>query len=206
MVDLNPDIRIQSFSQFYTLLKNNDFRYKIIQFRRSHQHHWTDEQIQFSKLLCFELFFNETDFELLWTDETTICPQNFQKKGWGRKGKQLFVESDLYYSKVKLFGLLSKNEVLSMQFIQGSSSHIVFDNFIIESLKLFFASKTSRSIPVLFLDNAPIHKSRDFIDFCSANGILLVFNLSHNPTLNPIELFWRFLKMPFKRMINIASP
>lgn len=203
--DVNSDICFKKFGAFYKQLRGSDFRYKSLQYHKPSFIRWTSEQKDFARLLCFELWENKDEFQLLWVDETTVCPQNFQKKGWGLKGKPLVVRSNLQYDQTKLYALMSRKEAFSLQFLQDTSSHFFFDTFIIESMKKLFENKNDRGIVVLFLDNAAIHRSRELFKFCETNKIILIFNLPYCPTLNPIELLWRYIKRPFKNMTDNYS-
>jgi hypothetical protein len=202
----NTDMKIRNFQHFYSLCVRHDFRYKNLQYKQPYKDRWTPTQKKFALSLSFELFSNERSFDVLWIDESTVCPQNFQKKGWGFRGKELVIESKLRYDGIKIFGMMSRSKIEGIQFIHDSSNHLVFDNFVIECIKRYLRNKNDRSVPVFFLDNANIHKSKDLLRFCKDNNILMVFNLAYYPVLNPIELLWRFLKQPFKRMTNISGP
>ena len=65
-------------------------------------------------------------------------------------------------------------------------------------MKKFLRNNPYRLIPVVFLDNSPLHKSSKIYVFFLRNGIMLIFNLTNNPKGNPIELLWRFIKKPFR--------
>jgi hypothetical protein len=202
---LNSDLKIRNFSHFYYLMKSHGFAYQTFCTRIPYSFTWNQKHIQFTKILIAELISNTKEFEIFWTDETSICPQNYKKRCWGPAGKQTVISSNLQYTSLKIFGLISSSELYSMQIHKGSSSHSIFDNFIIESFKRYFRRSSHSKIVTLFLDNSTLHKSKSFIDFCAKNKIFLIFNLPHCPTLNPIELLWRFLKSPLKKICRTSQ-
>ena len=194
----NGNLPIRNESHFSSLLKDNGFTYKSFIIRTDYSSKHSKESIDFVEYLQFEFLSNEKTFEVFWVDESTVCPQNFQKKGWGLKGRLLTIASDLKYDKLKIFGILSKKGIFALRFLKGNNSQMIFDDFLIESIKNIIHQIDEDKIPVIFLDNSPLHKSERLITFCRKNKILLVFNIAYNPQGNPIELLWRFLKIPLK--------
>jgi hypothetical protein len=202
---LNAGLKIRNFAHFYHLMKSHGYVYQTFCTSIPYRITWNEKHVEFTKLLIAELISNTEEFEIFWTDETSICPQNYKKRCWGARGKQTVISSNLQYTSLKLFGLISSSELYSMQIHKGSSSHLIFDNFIIESLKRYFRRSGHSKIVTLFLDNSTLHKSKSFLDFCTKNRIFLIFNLPHCPTLNPIELLWRFLKSPLKKICRTSQ-
>lgn len=201
----NPDVPVRNLAHFYGLLGDQGFTYKPFQLQLPRVSRWTNAQRDFVKTLTVEFITNCSDFTMLWVDESSICPQNFQKKGWGLRGRKLVVESNLRYDKLKMLGVMSTSKVVALQFLQGSNTQRLFDFFLIEVLKRVLRDNPSHRTPVVFLDNSPLHRSRQLLEFCRRNGVLLVFNLVCHPTANPIELLWRFLKLPMKRIVNATT-
>lgn len=196
------DIPIKNKIHFCSLMKSNGFLYKPFVIKTDYSLRHQSNKVEFVKYLQFEFIKNSETFEIYWVDESTVCPQNFKKKGWGLKKKILAISSNLKYDKLKIFGLLSKTGIFALRFLQGSNSQAIFDDFMIECIKKIVREIDEYKIPVIFLDNSPLHKSENFLKFCKLNKVLLVFNIAYNPQGNPIEILWRYLKHPLK---TIAS-
>ncbi len=199
-IEQNPSIPIRNVAQFYRLLKAERFKYRPFVLKKPSAHKWSEDQTEFTNILLAEVITNKKEFAIFWVDESAICPQNFQRKAWTYLKKQPVVISKLKYEKVKILGMMSSSGIHSLQFIQGSNSQIIFDDFIIQSLKKFFRESDGYQTPVIFLDNSPIHKSSRLLAFCKKNGVFLIFNIICNPCANAIEVLWRYLKIPFKRI------
>lgn len=195
---------LRNLQHFYGLLRFNGYTYHTFRYKLPSRITWTSHQDDFLGILLLELVTNCHDFDVFFQDESTICPQNFRKMAWGRRGKQVCIISNLKYEKVKIFGLMSRDSIFALRFLKGNNSQQLFDDFIISAMKRYFAIKENNAMPVIFLDNSPLHKSRKLNEFCVRNKILLIFNLAYNPTANPIELLWRHLKTPFKGMIDAS--
>jgi hypothetical protein len=202
---LDTSLVVRNYSHFYHLLKQNEFHYSDYKAKHLHKTEWSQEHKELAIIAIAEFIFNQTEFEIFWTDETTICPQNFKRKCWATKRKQPVICSNLTYSKTKIFGLMTRDKLFALQFLQGSNSQVLFDNFIIESMKRYLRTGDVKKIPVLFMDNSPIHKSKKITEFCRRNEILVVYNLPNCPVLNPIEILWRHLKQPFKKLHRIKK-
>ena len=68
---------------------------------------------------------------------------------------------------------------------------------IIEAFNIFFKYKRKDEKYVIVLDNAPTHKSDEFIEAMKkweVQGIEFYFLPPYSPELNKIEILWRFIK------------
>jgi transposase len=60
-----------------------------------------------------------------------------------------------------------------------------------------------KRIPYVFLDNAPVHKSQEFVKHIAQwvkRGLIIKYLPAYAPELNLIEILWRFMKyscLPF---------
>lgn len=201
----HPDLPVRNVHHFRRLLLAAGFVHKPFVLRQPRPPRHTLEQARFLPLLMAELVSATDEFALFWCDESTICPANFQRRGWGVRGRTLHVSSSLRYDKLKLFGLLGLEGVACLRFLFGRNSQVVFDDFLLRALLHLLPRIPPRKTVVIFLDNSPIHKSRALADFCLRNGVVLLFGLAYNPAANPIELLWRFLKQPLRSRTDASS-
>jgi transposase len=52
----------------------------------------------------------------------------------------------------------------------------------------------------IILDNASCHKTKALQDYCTRNGITLIYLPPYSPDLNPIEKLWGTIKKIMKRL------
>ena len=77
-----------------------------------------------------------------------------------------------------------------------SASFLYFVEKILKSRVNF--SLVTDLIPILVLDNAAIHKSRDWAKFYYDNNIRVLTIPPYEPSLNPVENFILAIKMKIK--------
>lgn len=200
-----PYLKIRNLAHFRKLVAQHGFIYRHAYYISSQTGSWSRNELNFAALLMSELVLNPDTFDVLWIDESSICPTNFKQKGWGYKHQKLTVSSRIKYDGIKLFGVLSRTKIFALQFLKGNASQVLFDFFIIQVMKRYLVTSNGSRIPVLFMDNSPLHRSKELERFCRNNKIMIVFNLAHNPELNAIERLWRFLKHPLKSHHNVCS-
>lgn len=200
----NPHLPIR-ITHFRQLVTRYGFCHRHACYRTKNPVLWSTTRLNFAVLLMAQVIYRSDIFEIFWLDESSICPNNFKQRGWGSKRHKLAITSRLKYDGTKLFGILSGTRIFALQFIQGNVSQIIFDFFLIQALKRYLSVKSDSRIPVLFMDNSPLHRSQKLENFLKANKIMVIFNLANNPELNPIERLWRYLKHPFKSRYDVKN-
>jgi hypothetical protein len=80
---------------------------------------------------------------------------------------------------------------------------------VVECFERFSQQQTKRTY--VFLDNAPIHKSEEFIRHIPKwvkRGLIIKYLPPYSPELNLIEILWRFVKyhwLPFSAYMSFQS-
>jgi transposase len=84
------------------------------------------------------------------------------------------------------------------------------DTFVIVECFEQFSHQLDKRTYV-FIDNAPVHRSREFIDQIPTwvkRGLIVKYLPSYAPELNLIEILWRFIKyhwLPFSAYTSFQS-
>jgi transposase len=98
---------------------------------------------------------------------------------------------------VNVLGFLKRNNELVPYIVEGKINTPV----IVECFEQFSQQLDKRTY--VFLDNAPVHRSREFVEHIAQwvkRGLIVKYLPSYAPELNLIEILWRFMKyswLPF---------
>jgi transposase len=140
---------------------------------------------------------DEEELELWFFDESGFDLQPSVPYAWQPVGTTIEVPSE-NSKRLNVLGFLSPDNRFESFFFEGliDSDVIIacFDNFV--NLK-------SAKKRVVFLDNASIHTSNNFmenIEKWEEQGVFIKFLPAYSPELNIIEILWRFIKyfwLPF---------
>lgn len=85
------------------------------------------------------------------------------------------------------------------EFLKGNINNLDFIDFLnraIEKLRMRYKSKKV----IIIADNVRMHKTAYFKSFCIYNDITLLYTVANNPTLNPIEYLFRYLKTDLRKV------
>jgi transposase len=98
---------------------------------------------------------------------------------------------------VNVLGFLKRNNELVPYIVAGKTDTSV----IVECFEPFSQHLDKQTY--VFLDNAPVHRSREFVEDIAQwvkRGLIVKYLPSYAPKLNLIEILWRFMKyywLPF---------
>jgi transposase len=98
---------------------------------------------------------------------------------------------------VNVLGFLKPNNELVPYIVEGK----IDTSVIVECFEQFSQQLDKRTY--VFLDNAPVHRSREFVEHIAQwvkRGLIVKYLPSYAPELNLIEILWRFMKyywLPF---------
>jgi transposase len=100
---------------------------------------------------------------------------------------------------MSLISAISEDRIISNQIVEGAVDGMLFENFIYHTLLSIRNNKDlcERKV-VIFLDNATIHKTKHLYDTAMKFKVIILFNAAYSPWLNPVEQFFRYLKMNLK--------
>lgn len=94
---------------------------------------------------------------------------------------------------------MSADGIESIQFVRGTLTSAVIFHFLeltIESLKRGCDQRGAELI--IILDNSKLSQSDPLFNFVILNSVKLLFTAPQSCFLNPIEMFFAFLKEPLK--------
>jgi transposase len=124
---------------------------------------------------------------------------------WQPLGETLEVPTSSHSKRLNVLGFLNRQNELVSCLLEGS----VDTEVIIACMDQFSQQLTKRAY--VFVDNAPMHRSHDFIHQIPKwvkRGLIIKYLPSYSPALNLIEILWRFMKytwLPFSAYTSFAS-
>jgi transposase len=116
---------------------------------------------------------------------------------WQPVGAVIEVPTATHRRRLNVLGFLHRRHALHPYMVEGK----VDTATVVECFEQFSKKLTKRTY--VFLDNAPVHKSQDFIKNIPKwvkKGLIIKYLPPYCPELNLIEILWRFMKyywLPF---------
>jgi transposase len=116
---------------------------------------------------------------------------------WQPLGAVIAVPTSSHGRRVNVLGFLKRNNDLVPYIVVGK----IDTSVIVECFEQFSQQLDKRTY--VFLDNAPVHRAREFVDHIAQwvqRGLIIKYLPSYAPELNLIEILWRFMKyywLPF---------
>jgi transposase len=128
--------------------------------------------------------------DLYFADESGFNMEGYVPYGWQPKGE--YIEITPAKTKgTQVFGLMSLDNQLHSYTFKGSTN----SQMVISFLEDFRTGIKKRTVVVM--DNAPIHRSKEFeskIENWKEDDLFIFFLPKYSPHLNPIEILWRMIK------------
>jgi transposase len=128
--------------------------------------------------------------DLFYADQSSFSMNPNVPYGWQEKGNALKI-IPTKETPINIFGLMSKSHQLEAYECAGTMTSAVVIAFIDD----FLESRTTRT--AIVLDNAPIHKSEEFLQAVKRweeQDLFIFFLPTYSPHLNLIETLWRKIK------------
>lgn len=114
-------------------------------------------------------------------DEASYVTNMMPHYGWSKKGeKSNFIVNNKRRIRYTVICAIDKNKIIDYTIIKGSSNATTFTEFV----KSIISNDKSCT---LLLDNAQIHRSKEFTKYIATTKINLLYNIPYNPESNPIE-------------------
>jgi len=130
--------------------------------------------------------------DLYFGDESGISLTPSIPYGWQKRGRKNTQSIPTQRSAViNVFGLLSRDNRFESYITKGSNTSATIIAYIDD-----FATKITKKT-IIVLDNAPIHKSNDFIEKMAEweeMDLFIFFLPPYSPHFNLIETLWRKIK------------
>ncbi len=143
--------------------------------------------------------------DLWYFDGSGFCLEPCLPYAWQPIGDTLEVPTSSHSKRLNVLGFLTRQNELVSCMIEGS----VDTEVIIACMDQFSQQLTQRAY--VFVDNAPMHRSHDFIKEIPKwvkRGLIIKYLPVYSPELNLIEILWRFMKytwLPFSAYTSFAS-
>lgn len=135
--------------------------------------------------------------ELWYFDGAGFCLEPVLPYAWQPIGTTLTVPTSSHRRRLNVLGFLKRDNTLQPYMIEGT----VDSATIIQCFDQLSTQLTKRSY--VLLDNAPMHRSKAFIQQIATwtrRGLIIKYLPPYSPELNLIEILWRFIKyawLPF---------
>lgn len=130
--------------------------------------------------------------ELYFADESGVTMQPYVPYGWQRKGEPIQISSRSKSNRINLLGFMRLDNHLTIYHSERSLT----GDFVVKSLNDFIRKGHEKPVVIVW-DNGPIHRCQavyERIADWETQEVYLFFLPAYSPHLNPIEIFWRFMK------------
>jgi hypothetical protein len=140
--------------------------------------------------------------ELWYFDITGFCLTPYIPYAWQPMESVIEIPTSTHRRRLNVLGFLNRRNDLYPHIIEGT----VDTSAIVECFEQF--SKQIKKRTYVFLDNAPMHRSHEFIRHIPKwvkKGLIIKYLPSYSPELNLIEILWRFMKcywLPFSAYMS----
>jgi len=140
---------------------------------------------------------------LWYFDASGFCLTPCIPYAWQPIGSTIEVPTSTHNQRINVLGFLNRHNALFPYVIEGK----VDTEVIVECFTQF--SQQIKKRTYVFLDNAPIHKSHEFIRHIPQwvkRGLIIKYLPPYSPELNLIEILWRFIKyywLPFSAYVSL---
>jgi hypothetical protein len=121
---------------------------------------------------------------------------------WQPIGSVIAVPTSTHRRRLNVLGFLHRCNDLQPYLIEGKVNTAA----VVECFEQFSQQLTKRTY--VFLDNAPVHRSQEFICHIAKwvkKGLIVKYLPPYSPELNLIEILWRFMKyywLPFSAYMS----
>lgn len=135
--------------------------------------------------------------DLWYFDVSGFCLSPPVPYAWQPIGETIAVPTSSHGRRLNVLGFIKPNHNLVPYMVEGKVDSAV----VVECFEQFSQQLDRRTY--VLIDNAPVHRSREFIDQIPKwvkRGLIVKYLPSYAPELNLIEILWRFMKyhwLPF---------
>jgi len=135
-----------------------------------------------------------TDLSPVYLDESSFNIFMRPSYAWGKRGQVLSGKRPIKSINYSLLAAMDINGIIGWMVFQGSVKKEDFFAFMMELVKRYNHTLWKDTNPVFFMDNANIHKSKDFMQKTFNNFFTTLYNAPYSPQLNPIEYCFSKIK------------
>ena len=136
--------------------------------------------------------------DLVYIDESGIEKSELKKYGWAPRNEILIGErSGKFHNRTTIIGGLNKScqSCLAPFYFEGHTDTVIFLLWLEKCLL-----PVLKEGQVVIMDNASFHKSEKIKEMIESVGCKLLFLPPYSPDLNPIEIYWHWLKNKVKKL------
>ena len=129
---------------------------------------------------------------VVYLDEICFTKQNFPRKALSLRNQNIKVDQHNFYVDYYIAAIVAVSEAKGLVHVRIEYGAVDVDVFL-AFLRTLVRKMDSKPF-TLYLDQLPVHKTTAVKDFCEENDIMLIFNVSYSPELNPIETTFSTVK------------
>ena len=167
----------------------------------------TQQEYERGKALIMGLQAREAhgECDLWYFDGSGFCLTPCIPYAWQPIGSVIAVPTSTHNRRINILGFLTRHQELCPYVIEGRVDTAV----VVECFDQF--SQQLKKKAYVLLDNAPVQKSREFIQHIPQwvkRGLIIKYLPPYSPELNLIEILWRFMKyhwLPFSAYMSFKS-
>ncbi|HEX2472401.1 MAG TPA: IS630 family transposase [Nitrososphaera sp.] len=197
------DVQTCQYKNDQTATKKNRYVWKRI--KHAPEKSPDPEKYERSKALIHHLHTREMQGEcdVWYFDGSGFCLTPSIPYAWQPIGSVIEVPTSTHNRRINVLGFLTRHNALVPYVIEGRVDSAV----VIECFEQFSQQLNKRAY--VFLDNASIQKSREFIQHIPQwvkRGLIIKYLPPYSPELNLIEILWRFMKyywLPFSAYMSL---
>jgi hypothetical protein len=140
--------------------------------------------------------------DLWYFDGTGFCLTPYIPYVWQPMGSVIDIPASTHRRRLNVLGFLNRQNDLHPYIIEGKVDTAI----IVECFEQFSQQVKKRTY--VLLDNAPMHRSYEFIQHIPKwvkRGLIIKYLPPYSPELNLIEILWRFMKyqwLPFSAYMS----
>jgi transposase/arginine repressor len=139
---------------------------------------------------------NEIPSDYISIDESSFYFRLNHTSGWSTTNNRIHLPMQRTQSKrYTILSAVGYDGLISQQVILGSVNGQLFKDFIL-------------NLPrnkIILLDNAPFHKTKEFMKIVNENDIKLKFTSPYSPEWNPVEFYFSYLKNRYRSIQSSKS-
>jgi len=142
---------------------------------------------------------------MIYIDECGIDIEDEKTHGWSKKGEKIIAEKIGNRSKRKRISFIGALNYEKRQlFAPFYSENYTNTDVFLTLVKMVLVPELKPHM-VVIMDNASFHKSQKIRDLIESTGAELLYLPKYSPDLNPIEKYWRPLKIQIQKAMQFCK-
>jgi transposase len=166
----------------------------------------SEEVIKERRLLAIKLLScYKKKYYFIYLDETSFNAQLRSLYGHSLKGQAIKITTSKKSFNYSVIASMDSDGIIGIQIFKYGINRNGFVSYI-QDLILLEKKRIKKKKPILFMDNASIHKF-GLVKNVLQTKLLFLYNTPYSPELNPIELVFAKVKKTFRKLMheNVSS-